>query len=72
MSFWWEGDRGWSWEVSACEGASSLYGSYASWPPTVRSSIFSLQPLASSCTALGTYLSYDSLAGLYWPMSPGL
>ena len=26
--------------------------------PTARSSTFSLQPLASSCTALGSYLSY--------------
>lgn len=67
MSSWWEGEGGWAWAVSSCEGASSLYGH-----PTARSSTFSLQPLASSCTALGSYLSYDSLVGLDWPMSPGL
>lgn len=44
MSSWWEGEGGWAWAVSSCEGASSLYGSYASWPPHSKEQ--HLQPAA--------------------------
>lgn len=48
--------------MSSCEGVSCLYGSCVSWSPMARSS--SLQPLASSCRALGNYLSYARTHGL--------